>query len=54
MKKFFTFFAAALMSVSMFGKTVQEDISLVASDWGWGYNSQVANDGDLYDAQHQG
>ena len=31
----------------MFGATVQEDISLVATDWGWGYNNQVANDGDL-------
>ena len=46
MKKFFTFFAAALMSVSMFGKTVQQDIPLNAETWGWGYNSSLSfNDG---------
>lgn len=47
MKKLFTLFAAALMSVSMFGKLVQQDISIAAADWGWGYNSQVVNEGDL-------
>ena len=35
------------MSVSMFGKLVQQDISMAATDWGWGYNSQVVNEGDL-------
>ena len=46
MKKFFTFLFAALMSISMFG-AIQENISIAASDWGWGYNSQVSNQGDL-------
>jgi len=41
MKKFFTFFAAALLSVSMFGMTVTEDIPLNAETWGWGYNCQL-------------
>ena len=46
MKKFFTFFAAALMSVSMFGKIVTEDIPLNPETWGWGYNSSLNfNDG---------
>lgn len=31
----------------MFGKLVQQDISIAAADWGWGYNSQVVNEGDL-------
>ena len=47
MKKFFTFFAAALMSVSMFGKTVTEDISMDPANWGWGYGSSVVADGDM-------
>jgi hypothetical protein len=47
MKKIFTFLFAALLSVSMFGKTVTEDISINAENWSWGYNSQVVNDGDL-------
>ena len=47
MKKFFTFFFAALMSVSMSAKTVTEDISIYHENWSWGYNSQVANEGDL-------
>jgi hypothetical protein len=47
MKKLFTFFCAALMSVCLFGKTVQDDISIYYENWGWGYNSQVVNDGDL-------
>ena len=42
MKKFFAFFAAALMSVGMFGATVQENKSLDASEW-WGWNSTQAN-----------
>ncbi|MBQ6977850.1 MAG: hypothetical protein IJQ18_04390, partial [Paludibacteraceae bacterium] len=42
MRKFFTFFAAALMSVGMFGATVQENKSLDASEW-WGWNSTQAN-----------
>ena len=42
MRKFFTFFAAALMSVGMFGATVQENKSLDASAW-WGWNSTQAN-----------
>lgn len=47
MKKFFTFFAAALMSVSMFGKTVQQDITLDANEW-WGWDSSKENvDGKL-------
>ena len=37
MKKFFTFLFAALMSVSMFGKTVTEDIPLNAETWSWSY-----------------
>ena len=46
MKKFFTFLFVALMSVSMFGKTVQQDIPLNAETWGWGYNSSLSfNDG---------
>jgi hypothetical protein len=49
MKKFFTFFAAALMSVSMFGATVQEDIALEQDAWQWGYASTtVVNDGILH------
>jgi len=47
MKKIFTFLFAALLSVSMFGKTIQEEISINAENWSWGYNSQVANEGDL-------
>ena len=47
MRKLFSLFAAALMSVSMFGKLVQQDISMAAADWGWGYNSQVVNEGNL-------
>ena len=46
MKKFFTFFAAALMSVSMFGATVTEDIPLNAETWTWNPNCQLTfNDG---------
>ena len=33
MKKVFTLLAAALMSASMFGKTIQENISINAGDW---------------------
>ena len=48
MRKIFTFLFAALMSVSMFGETVQQDIVLDEGTWGWGYNSTVAvNDGIL-------
>ncbi len=47
MKKFFSLFIAALMSVSMFARTEQQDISIAASDWGWGYGSQVVNSGDM-------
>ena len=47
MRKFFTFFAAALMSVGMFGATVQENKSLDASEW-WGWDSSRKNvDGKL-------
>jgi len=42
MRKFFTFLCAALMSVGMFGATVQENKSLDASEW-WGWNSTQAN-----------
>jgi hypothetical protein len=42
MKKFFTFFAAALMSVSMFGETIQQDIALNQESWGWGYNTDLS------------
>ena len=47
MRKIFTFLFAALMSVSMFGKTVQEDISMDAANWTWGYGSAVVADGDM-------
>ena len=47
MKKIFTFLAAALMSVSMLGKTVTEDISMNPADWTWGYGSAVVADGDM-------
>lgn len=47
MRKIFTFLFAALMSISMFGRTVQEDISIYHENWSWGYNSQVTTDGDL-------
>ena len=50
MKKFFTFLCAALMSVSMFGVTVTQDITMDPADWGWGYNCQVVNEGDLLKA----
>ena len=44
--KFFTFLFAALMSASMFGMTVQQDIALNQESWGWGYNSSLSfNDG---------
>ena len=42
MRKLFTFLCAALMSVGMFGATVQENKSLDASAW-WGWNSTQAN-----------
>ena len=42
MRKLFTFLCAALMSVGMFGATVQENKSLDASVW-WGWNSTQAN-----------
>ena len=42
MRKLFTFLCAALMSVGMFGATVQENKSLDASEW-WGWNSTQAN-----------
>ena len=46
MKKFFTFFAAALMSVSMFGFAIQEDIPLDEGTWGWSYDcTRNFNDG---------
>jgi len=47
MKKIVTFLLATLMSVGMFGKTVQQDISLDVADWGWGYNSSVRSVGDM-------
>ena len=47
MKKIFTFLFAALMSVSMFGTPVQEDISMDATNWTWGYGSAVVADGDM-------
>ena len=48
MRKIFTFLFAALMSVSMFGKTVQEDIALEQEAWQWGYASTtVVNNGIL-------
>jgi hypothetical protein len=47
MKKVFTFLFAALMSVSMFGRTVQQDITLDANGW-WGWDSSKENvDGKL-------
>ena len=42
MRKLFTFLCAALMSVGMFGATVQENKSLDASVW-WGWNSSHKN-----------
>lgn len=47
MKKFFTFLFAALMSVSMFGKTVTEDITLDQAIWGWGYNCSLSINNDV-------
>ena len=47
MKKIFTLFVAALVSASMYAGLVQQDLSMNASDWGWGYNSQVINDGNM-------
>ena len=41
MKKIFSLFVAALMSVSMWADTTQQDISLDGENWGWGYNSSV-------------
>ena len=42
MKKFFTFLFAALMSVSMSAKLVQQDIALNQESWGWGYNTSLS------------
>ena len=47
MRKIFTFLFAALMSVSMFGKTVTEDISMDPANWTWGYGSSVVADGGM-------
>ena len=47
MRKIFTFLFAALMSVSMFGTTVTEDISMDAANWTWGYGSAVVADGNM-------
>ena len=47
MKKLFTLLFAALLSVSMFGRVIREDISLNASDWSWGYGSAVVADGNM-------
>ena len=47
MRKMFTFIFAALMSVSMFGRTVQQDIPITADNWGWSYGCQVSNVGDM-------
>ena len=47
MRKIFTFLFAALMSVSMFGKTVTEDISMDPANWTWGKNCNVTAVGNL-------
>ena len=43
MKKFMLFLTAALMSVSLFGKTFQQDISINAADWNLNSNCTVVN-----------
>ena len=41
MKKFYSFIIAAMTAVTMCAETVQQDIALTPSDWGWGYNCSV-------------
>lgn len=41
MKKFYSFIIAAMTVVTMCAETVQQDIALTPSDWGWGYNCSV-------------
>ena len=44
MKKVFLFVVAAFAAVSLSAEPVQQDISLDVANWGWGWDSSVANE----------